>query len=35
MFEHLLEQHWPVTVVLSDPSVTKFADRSLDLTSDQ
>ena len=33
--ECLLEQCWPVTAVLSDPSVTKYSDRSLDLTSEQ
>ena len=27
---HLLEQRWPITAVLSDQSVTKPSDRSLD-----
>lgn len=35
LIEHLLEQRWPVTAVLSDPSVTKYSDHSLDLTSEQ
>ena len=35
LIERLLEQRWPVTAVLSDPSVTKYSDRSLDLTSEQ
>ena len=35
LIELLLEQCWPVTAVLSDPSVTKYSDRSLDLTSEQ
>lgn len=30
-----LEQCCPVTAVLSDPSVTKYSDHSLDLTSEQ
>ena len=33
--ERLLEQCWLVTAVPSDPSVTKYSDRSLDLTSEQ
>ena len=33
--ECLLEQCWLVTAVPSDPSVTKYSDRSLDLTSEQ
>ena len=35
LIERLLEQRWPVTAVLSDPSVTKYSDCSLDLTSEQ
>ena len=35
LIERLLEQSWPVIAVLSDPSVTKYSDRSLDLTSEQ
>ena len=35
MIERLLEQHWPVTAVLSDQSVTKPSDRSLDLMTEQ
>ena len=35
LIERLLEQRWPVTAVLSDPSVTKYSDHSLDLTSEQ
>ena len=33
--DRLLEQRWPVTAVLSDPSVTKCGDRLLDLSTDQ
>ncbi|KAJ4934524.1 hypothetical protein JOQ06_007317 [Pogonophryne albipinna] len=35
MLDRLVEQRWPVTAVLSDPSITKKADRTLDLTADQ
>ena len=35
LIERLLEQCWPVIAALSDPSVTKYGDRSLDLTSEQ
>ena len=35
LIERLLEQRWQVTAVLSDPSVTKYSDHSLDLTSEQ
>ena len=35
LIERLLEQRWPVTAVLSDPSVTKSGDRWLDLTTEQ
>lgn len=35
MIERLLEQRWPITAVLSDPTVTKNRDRYLDLKSDQ
>ncbi|KAK5921554.1 hypothetical protein CgunFtcFv8_018911 [Champsocephalus gunnari] len=35
MLDQLVEQRWPVTAVLSDPSITKKADRTLDLTADQ
>lgn len=35
LIERLLEQRWPVTAVLSDASITKSADRSLDLTTEQ
>ncbi|KAJ8347462.1 hypothetical protein AAFF_G00198830 [Aldrovandia affinis] len=35
MLEHLLEQRWPVTAVLSDPSYTGKNERSLDLTTAQ
>ncbi|XP_073668771.1 zinc finger BED domain-containing protein 4-like [Paramisgurnus dabryanus] len=35
MLNRLVEQRWPVTAVLSDPSITKKGDRSLDLTADQ
>ncbi|KAK1904903.1 Zinc finger BED domain containing protein 4 [Dissostichus eleginoides] len=31
MLDRLVEQRWPVTAVLSDPSITKKADRTLDL----
>ncbi|KAJ8362488.1 hypothetical protein AAFF_G00372070 [Aldrovandia affinis] len=35
MLERLLEQRWPVTAVLSDPSYTGKNERSLDLTTAQ
>ena len=35
LIERLLEQRWPITAVLSDPSVTKSGDRSLDLKTEQ
>ncbi|KAL0188430.1 hypothetical protein M9458_015529, partial [Cirrhinus mrigala] len=35
MLNRLVEQRWPVTAVLSDPSITKKGDRTLDLTADQ
>ena len=35
LIERLLEQRWSVIAVLSDPSVTKYSDCSLDLTSEQ
>ncbi|KAK0135825.1 Zinc finger BED domain-containing protein 1 [Merluccius polli] len=35
MLDRLVEQRWPVTAVLSDPSITKKGDRTLDLTADQ
>ncbi|KAI4819672.1 hypothetical protein KUCAC02_004912 [Chaenocephalus aceratus] len=35
MLDRLVEQRWPVTAVLSVPSITKKADRTLDLTADQ
>ena len=35
LIEHFLEQHCPVTAILSDPSITKYSDHSLDLTSEQ
>ncbi|XP_071371643.1 E3 SUMO-protein ligase ZBED1-like [Centroberyx affinis] len=35
MLDQLVEQRWPVTAVLSDPSITKKGDRTLDLTADQ
>ncbi len=35
LIDRLLEQHWPVTAVLSDPVVTKSGDRLLDLTTEQ
>ncbi|KAK0154390.1 Zinc finger BED domain-containing protein 4 [Merluccius polli] len=31
MLEHLLEQRWPVSAVLSDPGTTQQSDRDLDL----
>ena len=35
MMEHLIEQRWPITAVLSDHTVTKASDRYLDLKSEQ
>ena len=35
MIEHLIEQRWPITAVLSDHTVTKGSDRYLDLKSEQ
>lgn len=35
MLNRLVEQRWPVTAVLSDPSITKKGNRTLDLTGDQ
>lgn len=35
MLNRLVEQRWPVTAVLSDPSITKKGDCTLDLTADQ
>ncbi|KAJ8358823.1 hypothetical protein SKAU_G00153480 [Synaphobranchus kaupii] len=35
MLERLVEQRWAVAAVLSDPSITKRADRILDLTPQQ
>ena len=35
MIEHLTEQRWPITAVLSDISITKSSDRNLDLKSEQ
>ncbi|XP_022520027.2 zinc finger BED domain-containing protein 4-like [Astyanax mexicanus] len=35
MLDRLLEQRWPVTAVLSDPSITKKGDRTLDLSTEQ
>ena len=35
MLARLVEQRWPITAVLSDSTVSKKSDRSLDLTSDQ
>ena len=35
LIDRLLEQHWPITAVPSDSSVTKVSDRTLDLTTDQ
>ena len=35
MLERLVEMRWPISAVLSDESVTKRSDRSLDLKSEQ
>ena len=35
MLERIVEIHWPIAAVLSDESVTKRSDRSLDLRSEQ
>jgi len=35
MLERLCEQRWPISAVLSDPNITRRADRSLDLTTEQ
>ena len=35
LIERFLEQRCPVTAILSDPSITKYSDHSLDLTSEQ
>ncbi|XP_042633118.1 zinc finger BED domain-containing protein 4-like [Cyprinus carpio] len=35
MLNRLVEQRWPVTAVLSDPSITKKGNHTLDLTGDQ
>ena len=35
MIEHLIEQRWPLTAVMSDSTITKSGDRNLDLTSEQ
>ncbi len=35
MLERLVEMRWPISAVLSDESVTKRSDRSLDLRSEQ
>jgi len=35
MFECIVEMRWPISAVLSDESVTKRSNRSLDLRSEQ
>ena len=35
MLQRLLKLRWPITAVLSDPTVTKRSDQYLDLKTDQ